>query len=108
MSFLETTYYKSNQISDEKEKGHEDNSTVIGELSLYLNKSNYDYFRRSYKKIQTLLAEIFSVIELITGIGNMVCAIVLNKKMSRKVIKHISNLSITLDTENLIFLSFVL
>ncbi len=61
----------------------------IGAASIRVSKTNFDYYNRTYSRIQTLLAEIFSVIELITGIGNMVCALVVNKKMSRKVIKHI-------------------
>ena len=89
MSFLETTYYKSNQISDKKEKGHGDNSTVIGELSLYLNKSNYDYFRRSYKKIQTLLAEISSIISLLMEIGRQILSILNEKRMSVDIVRKL-------------------
>ena len=76
MSFLETTYYKSNQ----REKSNEVNTTLIGALSLYLNKSNYDYFRRSYKKIQTLLAEISSIISLLMECGRQILSILNEKK----------------------------
>ena len=82
---MENLKLSKSEIMDENE---------IGAAAIRVSKTNFDYYNRTYSRIQTLLAEIFSVIELITGIGNMVCALVLNKKMSRKVIKHISNLSI--------------
>ena len=48
------------------------------EIGAALN-TNFDYFKRSYSIIQTLLAEILSVIKLILGFENMVDAFVLNK-----------------------------
>ena len=44
----------------------------IGAASIRVSKTNFDYYQRNYSRIQTLLAEIFSVIELITGTENMI------------------------------------
>ena len=41
-----------------------------------------------------------SVVELLTEIGSMVCGIALNKKMSRKVIKHILHKNSKVNIEN--------
>ena len=67
----------------------ESDDNEIGAAVVEISNINFDYYNRSYSRIQTLLAELLSVIELITGIGSTVCGIALNKKMSRKVIKHI-------------------
>ena len=72
----------------------------IGAALIAVSTNNFDYYIRNYSRIQTLLAEILSVIELITGLGNMVCAFVLNKKMSRKVIKHILHRNGKVNVEN--------
>ena len=78
----------------------ESDDNEIGAAVVEISNINFDYYNRSYSRIQTLLAELLSVIELITGIGSTVCGIALNKKMSRKVIKHILHRNNKVNIEN--------
>lgn len=78
----------------------EDDDNEIGAMIIEISNINFDYYNRSYSRIQTLLAEILSVVELLTEIGSMVCGIALNKKMSRKVIKHILHKNSKVNIEN--------
>ena len=41
----------------------------IGDIEISLNKSNYDNYKRTYQRLQSLLAEIMSVISLLFEIG---------------------------------------
>ena len=36
------------------------NQSIIGTISIEINKSNYDNYKRSYQRLQSLLAEIMS------------------------------------------------
>ena len=52
-----------------------------------MNKSNYDNYKRTYKKFQSLLAEIMSVISLLFEIGGQISSIFCEKNMSIKSTK---------------------
>ena len=54
----------------------------IGYILIQINNNSFDKYNRSYPKFTTLLAEIFSIIKLITEIVNKLYGFVLNKKMS--------------------------
>ena len=64
-----------------------------------MNKSNYDNYKRTYKKFQSLLAEIMSVISLLFEIGGQISSIFCEKNMSKDIIetlisrdkKHLKN-----------------
>ena len=90
-SHMANTKVSKSEVMDENE---------LGAVLIAVSYTDFDYYKRNYSRIQTLLAEILSVIELITGFGNMVCAIALNKKMSRKVIKHIMQRNNKVNIEN--------
>ena len=47
----------------------ENNRANIGNIDFSLNKSNYDNYKRTYQRLQSLLAEIMSVISLVFEIG---------------------------------------
>ena len=53
------------QITNKEGKLNDDNEGGIIEIHLTLNSLYYDYFKRSYKKLQSLLADITSVINLL-------------------------------------------
>ena len=47
------------------------------------------YYRRSYKKIQTLIAEISSIISLLMEIGKQILSILNEKRMSIDIIRKL-------------------
>ena len=88
MSFLDLYYYKDNQVDyDLKKNFIKYNSSQVGTIRFNLNKSNYDFYRRTYKKIQALLAEIMSVISLLFEIGRQILSFLNEKKMSVDIIR---------------------
>ena len=82
MSFLNMDYFKKKQEDNYLNK----NSTKIGSIKLEFNKSNYDYYRRTYKRVQALIAEMVSVVGLLFDIGGLILEFLNNKKMSVDVI----------------------
>ena len=84
MSFLNMTYLKSKQ-------NDENNQSKIGNIKFEFNKSNYDYYRRTYKKLQALLAEISSVVSILIEIGRLILEFSNEKKMSVDIIRRLFN-----------------
>jgi len=64
-------------------------SGVLAIIFFGVNKSNYDYYKRTYKKFQSLLADVTSLINLIITILKILSYILLNKKMSKDIIRKI-------------------
>ena len=90
MSFLDMNYYKDNKENYDLNKNFiENNSSKIGTISLVLNKSNYDLYRRTYKKLQALLAEIMSIVSLLLEIGTQILAFINEKKMNIEIISKL-------------------
>ena len=54
-----------------------------------MNRSNYDYYQRTYKRIQALLAEIMSIISLILEIGQIIMNFLCDKKISCELIRYL-------------------
>jgi len=67
------------------------NYSIIGSLEISINKPNFDYYKRTYKKIQSFLAEIMSVINLVIEIGRQISIIICEKSMSKDIIKSLLN-----------------
>ena len=88
MSFLDMIYYRGNKLNIQNDFNTKNYST-IGEMSFMLNRSNYDYYRRTYKKLQALIAEIMSIISLLFEIGTQICGFLNEKKMSIDVIRKL-------------------
>ena len=85
-------YHKSHLVDYDLEKNFlKNNSANIGTISFSLNKSNYDYYRRTYKKLQALLAEIMSIVSILFEIGRQIIAFINVKKMNVDVIRHLFN-----------------
>ena len=92
MSFLDMNYYKNNQRNYDLQNDFKQyNSSQIGTISFALNKSNYDLYRRTYKKIQALLAEIMSIVSLLFEIGGQIVAFINEKKMNVDIISQLFN-----------------
>ena len=84
ISFSSITYNKlKNDDSDLKE------ISTLGSISIEINQSYFDYYIRSYQKLQSLLAEIMSVISIVFEIGKKLSIILCNKKMSKDIISYI-------------------
>ena len=62
-------------------------------ISIYfnINDSNYDNYKRIYKKIPSLIADITGIINLIMIIGKFLSNFLLEKRMSRDIIYSIIN-----------------
>jgi len=56
-----------------------------------LNKSNYDNYKRTYQRLQSLLAEIMSVISLLFEIGREISTFFCEKSMSKDIIETLVN-----------------
>ena len=90
MFFLDNNYYKNNQHNYDLQNDFiQNNFSQIGTITLSLNKSNYDLYRRTYKKIQTLLAEIMSIVSLLFEIGGQIVAFINEKKMNIDIMSHL-------------------
>ena len=92
MSFLDMNYYKNNHKNYDLQNDFiQYNSSTIGTISFTLNQSNYDLYRRTYKKLQALLAEIMSIVSLLFEIGGQIVAFINEKKMNVDVISQLFN-----------------
>ena len=65
------------------------NSGLLAIIDFEVNKSNYDYYKRTYKKFQSFLADITSLINLIIIILKLLTYFLLNKKMNKDIIRKI-------------------
>jgi len=65
------------------------NQGILSIVSFGVNKSNYDYYKRSYRKFQSFLADITSLINLIITILKLLTYFLLNKKMNKDIIRKI-------------------
>ena len=92
MSFSDMSFYKIKQ-SNSDDTDNNNNDSRIGTITIEVNKAHFDNYRRSYKKLQSLLAELMSVISLIFQIGEQVSIFLCEKKMSKDIIFNlISNI----------------
>ena len=66
-------------------------SSTLGEIIIQQSERNYPYYKRSYKKVQSLLADIMSIINILIGIGKAISSILLQKKMNKDIIRSILN-----------------
>ena len=90
ISFSDITFYKSlKQNYNLNNNTNKDN--IIGSIAIEVNQSNFDNYKRSYKKFQALLAEIMSVISLLLEIGRQISIFLCDKKMSKDIIFNLIN-----------------
>ena len=89
ISFSDMAFYK-NIIGDFMQNNFEYfNKSRIGTIIFEMNKAHFDYYKRTYQKLQSLLAEIMSVVNLLFEIGRQISFLFLDKKMSKDVISSI-------------------
>ena len=63
--------------------------SVIGEIIFGINKANFDNYKRSYKKLQALLAEIMSVLSIIFEVARQILYFLNHKTISKEIIRYI-------------------
>jgi len=66
-----------------------ENSGILAIIDFGVNKSNYDYYKRTYKKFQSFLADITSLINIIIIILKLLTYFLLNKKMNKDIMRKI-------------------
>ena len=90
--FSDTTFYKNNRDDyNFNEDIKKSNEIKIGTIDFQINKSYYDNYRRTYSRLQTLLAEVTSVISLLFEIGRQLSIILFEKKMKKDIIRSFIN-----------------
>ena len=90
MSFADMSYFKNIEENyDLKENFKKYGNSRIGTITFSINKSNYDNYKRNYKKVQSLLAEIMSVVSLLFEIGRQAASILIRKKMSSDIVNNL-------------------
>ena len=94
MIFSNMNFYKINNIDIYLNNNLDTSSnSLIGTIVFMINQSNFDIYKRSYQRLQSLLAEIMSVISLLFQIGEQISYILCNKKMSKDILVEITNKS---------------
>ena len=58
-------------------------------IDFRINPDNYDFYRRSFEKFQSFLADVMSLINLLITISKVVSDFLLHKKMNKYIIKNI-------------------
>ena len=88
ISFSDMTFINSYKEDYDIDKNLKEKSKAnIGSIEFSLNKSNYDNYKRSYQRLQSLLAETMSVISLIFEIDRQISAFFCKKNMSKDIIE---------------------
>ena len=92
MSFSDITSYRNKQNKKDLTKNFEEiKDSMIGTIEFGINKSNFDNYKRNYQKLQSLLAEIMSVINLFFEVGRQISNFIGGKKMSLSILEYLVN-----------------
>ena len=87
ISFLDMSFNRNNNNGDYdfNKQLKESNITKIGIIEIQINKSNFDNYKRTYKKLQSLLAEVMRVVSLLFEIGRQISKILSYKNMNKDI-----------------------
>ena len=61
----------------------------VGRIFIGLSEINFDSYKRVYPRIQSLIAEITSMVNLLIVIGEILTKILLEKKMNKDIYKFL-------------------
>ena len=70
---------------------YRNNNHQVGRIFFGQSERYYSHYKRSYKKIQTLFAEIMSIIKILFETGKILSYFLLQKKMSKDIIRSLIN-----------------
>ena len=91
ITFSDLTILRTQQNYNLIKNNERDNASLIGAIEFNINKSNFDNYRRSYQKLQSLLAEVMSVVSLLFEIGRQITNILCYKMMSADIVGTVLN-----------------
>ena len=92
MSFSGMTFFRGIQDTYNLQKDLEiSNESNIGNIKFEINKSHFDHYSRSYKRLQALLAEVMSVVSLLLEIGRQISSFLCEKKMNTDIVYDLLN-----------------
>ena len=92
VSFSGMTSFKGIQDNYNLQRDFQNlNESKIGDIKLEINKSHFDHYSRSYKRLQGLLAEVMSVVSLFFEIGRQISSFLCEKKMSTDIVYDLLN-----------------
>ena len=66
----------------------------IGRILFEQSEKNYSHYKRSYLKIQSFLADMMSIINILIVIGKIIGKILLQKKMNKDIVRSLLNKNI--------------
>ena len=90
ISFSNMNYFNALRDDYDFENSLKENkSSEVGIIEFSINRSNYDSYQRTYQRLQSLLAEIMSVISLLFEIGEQIANIFCEKNMKKDIIKDL-------------------
>jgi len=75
-SFSSMSYYRNLKDGDNYDSN---NNLRLGEIVIEINKSNFDNYSRTYTKLQTLITEIYAIINIFFSIGKIISQILFEK-----------------------------
>ena len=85
ISFSDMSFTRTVKAYDELK------DALIAEIKFEMNKSYYDNYKRTYSRLQSLLADVMSVVNLLFEIGRQISLILCSKNMSKDIIQNILN-----------------
>ena len=92
ITFSDMITYRNNNEGIGLNKYYEKSDiSIIGAIGIRINQSNFDSYKRTYQRLQSLLAEVMSVINLLFEIGRQLSNILCNKKMCKDIIENLIN-----------------
>ena len=68
--------------------GMTDNETYVG-IFIDVNRQDYDYYSRSYERIQLVIIEIYWIVDIILLIGRIISSYFTDKKTSIELVKYL-------------------
>ena len=92
VSFSGMTFFRGIQDTYNLQKDLEISSeSNFGNIKFEINKSHFDHYSRSYKRLQALLAEVMSVVSLLLEIGRQISSFLCEKKMNTDIVYDLLN-----------------
>ena len=96
-SFSSMSYYRNIRNSDNY---NSNNNLRLGEIIIGINRTYFDNYSRTYTKLQALITEIYTIINLFFNIGKIIAKYLLEKKMSKDIIRVLLNKENNIDEIN--------
>ena len=90
ISFSDMISYRNNRKGYNL-KNNLENNEIIGAIGIAMTQSYYDSYKRVYKRLPALLAEVMSVINLLLELGRQISKVLCGKRMAKDIIENLLN-----------------